>query len=117
MSDTAKNILPIEQAEDLNTADIDVALGEKYSIDYVLTQIEAVQGQIEGIRNTINNIGCISDSNIDDDENESEVCEDVAMAKLSAMQAVFEKRENTLQSLLSFYFRLYDDLKNEIFKK
>ena len=87
---------------------------QRYTIGYALAQIEAVQGQIEGIRNTINNIGCIADSDIDDEGSESEVCEDVAMAKLSAMQTVFVKREDTLQSLLSFYFRLYDDLINEM---
>lgn len=82
---------------------------EKISIDYVLKQIEKVQGQLLDLKNTINNIGCVEDSDRTGEENTT-VHDEVAIKKIEALTEVFHHREESLQKLLDLYGKMYEDL-------
>ena len=82
---------------------------ENFSIDYVLKQIEKVQEQLLDLKNTINNIGCVEDSDRTGEENTT-VHEEVAIKKIAALTEVFHHREESLQKLLELYSKMYDDL-------
>lgn len=82
---------------------------EKFTIDYVLKQIENVQGQFLDLKNTINNIGCVEDSDRTGEENTT-VHDEVAIKKVTALTEVFHHREESLQKLLELYSKMYDDL-------
>ena len=82
---------------------------EKFTIDYVLKQIENVQGQFLDLKNTINNIGCVEDSDRTGEENTT-VHEEIAIKKIAALTEVFHHREESLQKLLELYSKMYDDL-------
>ena len=82
---------------------------ENFSIDYVLKQIEKVQEQLFDLKNTINNIGCVEDSDRTGEENTT-VHEEVAIKKIAALTEVFHHREESLQKLLELYSKMYDDL-------
>ena len=79
---------------------------EKLSMNYVLEQIEKVQTQLTDLKNTINNIGCVGDSDYDGETAHDEV----GLAKIKAITEVFHHREESLQSLLAFYRKMYDNL-------
>ena len=85
---------------------------ENFSIDYVLKQIEKVQSQLLDLKNTINNIGCVGDSDRTGEENTT-VHEEVAIKKIAALTEVFHHREESLQKLLELYSKMYDDLTNK----
>mgnify|MGYP004497140577 FL=1 len=82
---------------------------EKFTIDYILEQISKLQEQLLNLNNTINNIGCVEDSNRSGDEDIS-VNAEVAVKKVEAMSDVFYRREDSLQKLLGIYDKMYDDL-------
>lgn len=79
---------------------------EKLSMNYVLEQIEKVQSQFTDLKNTVNNIGGVVDSDYDGETAHDEV----GIAKIKAITEVFHHREESLQSLLAFYRKMYDDL-------
>lgn len=84
---------------------------EKLTMNYVLAQIEKVQTQLTDLRNTVNNIGCVGDSDYEGEDTENKsVHDEVAIAKIKALTEVFHHREESLQSLLAFYQKMYDDL-------
>ncbi len=84
---------------------------EKLSMNYVLEQIEKVQTQLTDLKNTVNNIGCVGDSDYDGEDSEKKTVHDeVGLAKIKAITEVFHHREESLQSLLAFYRKMYDDL-------
>ena len=82
---------------------------ENFSIDYILKQIEKVQSQFLDLKNTVNNIGCVEDSDRTGEENTT-VHEEVAIKKIAALTEVFHHREESLQKLLELYSKMYDDL-------
>lgn len=82
---------------------------ENFSIEYILKQINAVQGQLSDLKNTINNIGCVEDSDRSGEENTT-VHDEVAIKKIAALTEVFHHREESLQKLLELYSKMYDDL-------
>lgn len=87
------------------------AATEKLTINYVLEQIEKMQTQLTDLRNTVNNIGCVGDSDYEGEDTENKTVHDeVAIAKIKAITEVFHHREESLQSLLTFYQKMYDDL-------
>ncbi len=79
---------------------------EKLSMNYVLEQIDKVQSQLTDLKNTVNNIGGVVDSDYDGETAHDEV----GLAKIKAITEVFHHREESLQSLLAFYRKMYDDL-------
>lgn len=94
------------------------AATEKLTMNYVLEQIEKVQTQLTDLRNTVDNIGCVGDSDYEGEDTENKTVHDeVALAKIKAITEVFHHREESLQSLLAFYQKIYDDLNNEDTKK
>ena len=98
---------PNSKSEDNNMSD---NIGtEKFTIDYILEQISKLQEQLLNLNNTINNIGCVEDSNRSGDEDIS-VNAEVAVKKVEAMSDVFYRREDSLQKLLGIYDKMYDDL-------
>lgn len=82
---------------------------ENFSIEYILKQINAVQGQLLDLKNTINNIGCVEDSDRNGEESTT-VHDEVAIKKIAALTEVFHHREESLQKLLELYSKMYDDL-------
>ena len=82
---------------------------ENFSIEYILKQIEKVQSQFLDLKNTVNNIGCVEDSDRTGEENTT-VHEEVAIKKIAALTEVFHHREESLQKLLELYSKMYDDL-------
>lgn len=91
----------------------------KHNIPYVLEQIEKLHTELQDLKNTVSTIHCITDANRQSitnnpDEEEHEVnCDvvaEVALAKVKATVEVFHYREESLQKLLAFYEKVYDDL-------
>ncbi len=89
--------------------DNDMSNTENFSIEYILKQINAVQGQLLDLKNTINNIGCVEDSDRNGEESAT-VHDEVAIKKIAALTEVFLHREESLQKLLELYSKMYDDL-------
>lgn len=77
-----------------------------------MTQIEKLHNELTDLKNTINNIGCVSDADRCGEENDENITVngEVALAKIKAITEVFHHREESLQSLLAFYQKVYDDL-------
>ncbi len=101
--------------------EIDTSIS-KHNIPYVLEQIEKLHTELQDLKNTVSGIHCITDANRQSitnnpDEEEHEVkCDvvaEVALAKVKAIVEVFHHREESLQKLLAFYEKVYDDLKPE----
>lgn len=86
------------------------AASEKLTMNYVLEQIEKVHSQLTDLKNTINNIGCVGDADYEGEDSDNKtVHAEVALAKIKAITEVFHHREESLQSLLAFYEKMYDD--------
>lgn len=85
---------------------------DKVSLNYLMTQIEKLHNELTDLKNTINNIGCVSDADRCGEENDKNITVngEVALAKIKAITEVFHHREESLQSLLAFYQKVYDDL-------
>lgn len=81
--------------------------------EYILKQIEKVQEQLADLKNTVNNIGNIGDSNRCGKDVEANVTvhDDVALEKIAAITEVFHHREESLQKLLEFYAKAFDSVK------
>ena len=99
--------------------EVDTSLS-KYDIPYVLEQIEKLHTELQDFKNTVSAIHCITDvnrqsitNNPDEEEHEvkCDVNEDVALEKVKAIVEIFHHREESLQKLLAFYEKVYDDLK------
>lgn len=82
---------------------------EILSLGYILKQIEKVQGQLLDLKNTVNNIGCVEDSDRTGEESTT-VHDEIAIKKIAALTEVFHHREESLQKLLDIYGKMYDDL-------
>lgn len=82
---------------------------EILSLGYILKQIEKVQGQLLDLKNTVNNIGCVEDSDRTGEESTT-VHDEIAIKKIAALTEVFRHREESLQKLLDIYGKMYDDL-------
>ena len=85
---------------------------DKVSLNYLMTQIEKLHNELTDLKNTINNIGCVIDADRCGEENDENITVngEVALAKIKAITEVFHHREESLQSLLAFYQKVYDDL-------
>ena len=92
--------------------DNDMSNTENFSIEYILKQIDALQGQLLDLKNTINNIGIVEDSDHNGEEG-STLHDEIAIKKIAAMTEVFHHREESLQKLLKLYSKMYDDLTNK----
>ena len=80
------------------------------SLKYILEQIEKIQNQLFDLKNTVNNIGCVADCDRESDEENTQTNQQIAEKKISAIVEVFHHREESLQSLILFYQKVYDDL-------
>ncbi len=82
------------------------------TLNYVLSKIDALQNELTDLKNTVNNIGCVSDTDriCEDSEDCSKVNAEVALAKIKALTEVFHHREESLQKLLAIYEKMYEDL-------
>ena len=85
----------------INTKTVDVvettANATKYTLDYVLEQIEKLQTDTEYIKSAVNGLG----QNI----------QDPSGSRAEALGGAIKSRETTNQRLISFYEKMYDDLK------
>ncbi len=75
----------------------------KFTMDYVLEQIEKIAQQTDYLTKTVDKLGEIS---VENGANNAAVS-----AKAEALTAVVQNRETTNQQLLRFYEKMYDDLK------
>ena len=107
-----KNKICLLRPPNLKSEDNDMS-GNKnpeiFSIDYILKQIEKIHGQLSDLKNTVNNIGCVEDSDRTGEENTT-VHDEIAIKKIAALTEVFHHREESLQKLLELYSKMYDDL-------
>ena len=82
------------------------------TLQYILEQIEKIQKELLDLKNTINNIGCVSDCDRENDEENTTTNQQIAEKKISAITEVFHHREENLTKLLSLYEKMYDDIVN-----
>ena len=81
----------------------------KYTLNYVLEQIENLQKQLtENSFHSLHRLEATIDSIYGTD---SEAGNEERNCSVACVCEVFQKREETLQRMLSFYEKLYDDLK------
>ena len=100
-------------------AEVPSGIDTSYNISYALEQIEKIHTELKNLNSIVGNIHCISDSNRKITENPDEkeheamcdAAEDVALAKVKAIVEIFHHWEESLQKLLAFYEKMYDDLK------
>lgn len=69
----------------------------KYTLDYVLEQIEKIQADTEHIKSAISGL--------------SQNIQDPSGSRADAFDGAVKSRETTNQRLISFYEKMYDDLK------
>ena len=116
MSDN-KNIEANEVAEITEIAEAMENTATKYTIDYVLEQIEKLQQHIA--ENPLNHlrysVGSIYANDVKDstseDDSDSYNVEESRSDSVSCVCEIFRYREETLKQMLAFYERMYDDLK------
>ncbi|MBE6708753.1 MAG: hypothetical protein E7578_05880 [Ruminococcaceae bacterium] len=93
----------------METVEVTENTATKYTLDYVLEQIENLQKQIT--ENSLHRLqGAVSSIY----GNESEADDDAVESRNSSVYSVcevFKDREDTLCRLLAFYEKMYDDLK------
>lgn len=97
--------------EAMETVDLPEAGSEKYTIDYVLEQIENLQKQIT--ENSFHSLHRLEEavSSIYETDAESDEGEENRNSSVACVCEIFRYREITLQKLLAFYEKMYDDLK------
>ena len=81
----------------------------KYTLDYVLEQIENLQKQLT--ENSFHSLHRLEDAVYHIYGNESEAENDDRNSSVASVCEVFRRREETLQRMLAFYEKMYDDLK------
>ena len=113
MSDN-KNIEANEAAETTEIAEVTENTATKYTIDYVLEQISKLQQQIT--ESSYYSLHRLSDAVYSIYENETESdgsdeSEESRNSSVSCVCEIFRYREVTLQKMLAFYEKMYDDLK------
>ena len=102
--------------------EIDSSLS-KYNIPYVLEQIEKIHTELQDFNKSVSIIHSITDSkrqsvtiNSAEETHDEVTCDvivDVALAKINATTEIFHHREESLQKLLAFYEKVYDDLQQK----
>lgn len=107
---------PENKTEGRNMSENINANEQKYSIPYVLEQIEKLHTEMQNLERIYLTIHGVGDSNsiIKDEDGNTEqntLQGEVAVAKLKTISEIFHHREESLQKLLAFYEKIYDDLK------
>ena len=120
----------IKMSENMNieateTVEVTENTATKYTLDYVLEQIERLQKQItESPNHSLHRLGDAVRSIYANDVKES-TCEDDAescdgeesrMSSVACVCEIYRYREETLKQMLAFYEKMYDDLKPETSK-
>ncbi len=82
------------------------------TLQYILEQVEKIQKELLDLKNTVNNIGCVTDCDRDSEEESTKTNQQIAEKKISAITEVFHHREESLTKLLSLYEKMYDDIIN-----
>ena len=83
----------------------------------VFDQIVELQKSLESIDKILFKIQCVTDSQscVEPEEGEPiplDYLPDVAMEKIKAIREIFLEREKTINRMLDFYLKLYQDLEN-----
>ena len=83
----------------------------------VFNQIAELQKSLESIDKILFKIQCVTDSQscVEPEEGEPiplDYLPDVAMEKIKAIREIFLEREKTINRMLDFYLKLYQDLEN-----
>ena len=79
-----------------------------YNIDYVLLQIAKIQEQTEHLSNALDKLSLMGDGDSGDCGAPGNI---QGQAKANAISDIVKCRETTNQQILSFYEKIYDDLK------
>ena len=80
----------------------------------VWAQIVKLQDQLASLSETMNSIAEIRDTHEYEDGDQTRCVEDgIVFEKLNCMKDVFNKREETINSLLDFYKTVYNDFDQE----
>lgn len=87
----------IINTEAVDVVEIPANTTTKYTLDYVLEQIEKLQADTEHIKSAVNGLG----QNI----------QDPTGFRAEALGDAIKSRETTNQRLIAFYEKMYDDLK------
>ena len=105
MSDTDLNLSIKEDLEEAKAFQSD-----KFSMDYVLEQIEKIASQTEYLGQVIGAVGHL--------ESSDELDSDAALeAKALALGDVVRCRETTNQQLIKFYEKMYDNIREASYKE
>jgi len=112
MSDTNIN-LSIEGVSVAGAVDSQKAKAfqsDKFSMDYVLEQIEKIASQTDYLGQVIGAVGHLENTL----ENTTAIDGNAALqAKIAALNDVVKCRETTNQQLIRFYEKMYDDIREE----
>jgi hypothetical protein len=85
--------------------------------EQVFTQIAELQKDLESIDKLLFSIQCVSDSQqyVESDDGDPltlDYMPEVALEKIKAMREIVMSREHTINSMLSFYLSVYNELKD-----
>ena len=84
----------------------------------VLNQIAELQKNLESVDKILFKIQCVTDSQscVEPEEGEPiplDYLPDVAMEKIKAIREIVLEREKTINKMLDFYLKLYQDIEND----
>lgn len=84
----------------------------------VFNQIAELQKNLESVDKILFKIQCVTDSQscVEPEEGEPiplDYLPDVAMEKIKAIREIVLEREKTINKMLDFYLKLYQDIEND----
>ena len=84
----------------------------------IFNQIVELQKRLESVDKMLFSIQCVTDSQSYVDQEDSEpvtldYLPDVAMEKIKAIREIVLEREKTINKMLDFYLKLYQDIEND----
>ena len=84
----------------------------------VFNQIAELQKNLESVDKILFKIQCVTDSQscVEPEEGEPiplDYLPDVAMEKIKAIREIILEREKTINKMLDFYLKLYQDIEND----
>ena len=84
----------------------------------IFNQIVELQKRLESVDKMLFSIQCVTDSQsyVDQEDGEPVTLDylpDVAMEKIKAIREIVLEREKTINKMLDFYLKLYQDIEND----
>ena len=93
-------------------------MSNSISKNQIFNQIAELQKSLESIDKILFNIQCVTDSQsyVEQEDGEPitlDYLPDVAMEKIKAIREIVLEREKTINKMLDFYLKLYQDLEKD----